>query len=147
MMISSVANVKFIKTKVICRYHTKGVSNHVSSNSDHEIKSYSCSNSSTKIGKIKKKVGKNFLGDKTGQEGDYKSGQEGLQIGATLGISNRGKKITNQGRDFKSGQRDFKSGQRLQIGAKGISNRGRNYKSGQVLQIFGLMKMHNMSKT
>ena len=36
----------------------------------------------------------------------YKSGKEGLQIGAALGIANRG-------RDFKSGQRDFKSGQRL----------------------------------
>ena len=34
---------------------------------------------------------------------DYKSRQEGLQIGAALGISNRG-------RDFKSGQRDFTSG-------------------------------------
>ena len=33
----------------------------------------------------------------------YKFGQEGLQIGAALRISNRGKKITNQGRDFKSG--------------------------------------------
>ena len=31
---------------------------------------------------------------------DYKSGQEELQIGAALGISNRGKKITNGGRDF-----------------------------------------------
>ena len=49
---------------------------------------------------------------------DYKSEQEGLQIGAALGISNRGKKITNCGRDLKSGQRyftnrgkrDFKSG-------------------------------------
>ena len=37
MMMSSVARVKFIKTKVILRYHTKGVSNQVSSNSDHEI--------------------------------------------------------------------------------------------------------------
>ena len=27
---------------------------------------------------------------------DYNSGQEGLQIGAVLGISNRGKKITNR---------------------------------------------------
>ena len=49
---------------------------------------------------------------------DYQSGQEGLQIEAGLGISNRGKKITNRGRDFKSGQRDFKSGQGLQIGAE-----------------------------
>ena len=48
---------------------------------------------------------------------DYKLGQEGLQIGAPLGISNRSKKITNRGKDFKSGQR-------LQIGA-GITNRCR----------------------
>ena len=43
--------------------------------------------------------------------GDYKLGQEGLQIGASLGISNRGKKITSRGRDYKSGQG-------LQIGAE-----------------------------
>ena len=60
---------------------------------------------------------------------DYRSRQEGVQIGAALEISSRGKKITN--RDFKSGQGDFKSGQRLQIGARGISNRGRDYKSVQ----------------
>ena len=70
--------------------------------------------------------------------GDYRSGQEGLQIRAASGILSRGKKITNQGRGFKSGQRDFKSeqrdfksGQRLQIGAGGISNQDRDYKSGQ----------------
>ena len=39
----------------------------------------------------------------------YKSGQERLEIGAVLGILNRG--------------RHFKSGQRLQIGARRISNR------------------------
>ena len=55
---------------------------------------------------------------------DYKSGQEGLQIGAALEISNRGKKSTNRGRDFKSGQR-------LQIGQREISNRDSDYKSGQ----------------
>ena len=43
---------------------------------------------------------------------DYKSGQEGLQIGTALGISNRGKEIT------KRGKRDFKSGQGLQIGSE-----------------------------
>ena len=73
MMMSSVARVKSIKTKVIFRYHTKGVSNQVSSNSDHEIKSFSYSNSITKMGK-KEKVGKHFLGYKTGQEGDCKPG-------------------------------------------------------------------------
>ena len=50
MMMSSLANVKFIKTKVIFRY-TKDVSNHVSSNLDDEIISCSWSNSSTKMGK------------------------------------------------------------------------------------------------
>ena len=49
---------------------------------------------------------------------DYKSGQEGLEIGTTLGIWNRGKKITNWSRDFKSSQSGFKLGQELQIGAE-----------------------------
>ena len=66
---------------------------------------------------------------------DYKSGQEGLQIGVVLGILNWGKKITNRDRDFKLEQRDFKLGQRLQIGARRISNRGRDYKLGLGLQI------------
>ena len=52
---------------------------------------------------------------------DYKSGQEGLQIGAASGISNRSKKISDWGRDYKSGQG------RLPTWA-GISNRGRDYK-------------------
>ena len=47
---------------------------------------------------------------------DCKSGEEGLQTGAALGI-------TNRDRDFKSEQRDLKSGQRLQIGAREITNR------------------------
>ena len=67
MMMSSMATVKFIKTKVTFRYHTKGVSNQVSSNSDHEIKSYSRLNSTTEMGK-NEKVGKNFLGYKTVQQ-------------------------------------------------------------------------------
>ena len=60
---------------------------------------------------------------------DYKSRQEGLQIGATLRISNRDKTITNQGVDCKSAQRDFKSSQRLHIRVRGVSNRGRDCKS------------------
>ena len=47
------SRIKFIKTRVIFRYHTKDISNQVSSNWDHEIKSYSCSNSSTKMWKTK----------------------------------------------------------------------------------------------
>ena len=75
-------------------YHTKGVSNQVSSISDHEIKSYSCSSSCTEMGE-KRKNGKNFSGLQNGairglQIGagfrDYTSRQDGLQIGAALGI-------------------------------------------------------------
>ena len=73
-MMPSVARVKLIKAKAIFRCITKGVSNQVSSYSDHEIKSYSSSNSSTKMG-INEKVGKIFL--------DYKEGNKG--------ITNRGK--------------------------------------------------------
>ena len=58
----------------------------------------------------------------------YKSGEQGLQIGAPLGIS-------NWGRDFISGQRDFKSGQeRLQTGA-GITNQ---YRTPRVKNFIGL---------
>ena len=62
---------------------------------------------------------------------DYKSGQEGLQIGAALVISNRDKKITNwaetsnrckkilnRGKDYKSDKKDFKSVKGLQVGEK-----------------------------
>ena len=67
-MMPSVAKVKFIKTKVIFRYHTKGVSNQVSSNSDNEIKSSSCSNGE------KRKSEKKFSGLENGAI-------RGLQIG------------------------------------------------------------------
>ena len=65
---------------------------------------------------------------------DYKSVQQGLQIKAALGISNRGRKITNRGRDYKSGQEGF------QIGAE-ITNRGRThqnnpYNTTRVLTLF-----------
>ena len=99
MMRSSLATVNFIKIKLIFRYITKGVSNHVSSNSDHKTKSYSCSNSSTKVVKNNKNE-KIFWVKKCGN-----------------------KVIKNRGRDFKLGQRDLKSTQRLQIGARVISNR------------------------
>ena len=46
---------------------------------------------------------------------EYKSGQEGLQIGAILGVSYEGKK------NYKSGRLYFKSGKRLQIGPRGVS--------------------------
>ena len=62
---------------------------------------------------------------------DYQSGQDGLQIGEALRISNWGQKITIRGRDLKLGQRDFKLGQRLQIGARRISNQDRDYDAEQ----------------
>ena len=39
-----------------------------------------------------------------------KSGQDGLKIRAALGISNQGKEISNWGRDYKSGQEGFQIG-------------------------------------
>ena len=91
---SSVAQVKFIKTKVISRHHTKGVSNQVSSNSNYKIKSYSCSNSNTKV--EKKKWEKTVWITKRGNRGNF----YGLQIEAS--------EITIRGsfRNFNSGQKD-----------------------------------------
>ena len=135
MIMSSVARVRFIKSKDIFRYHTKGVSNQASSKSDHKIKSYSCSISITKIGK-NEKVEKIFLVTKRGNKGITNRARfQQLQI--------RARRSTNMGnfRNFKSGQKDYKSGQgfkipakRFQIGAD-ITNWGRDYKSGQGLQI------------
>ena len=93
--------------------------------------SYSRWDSSTKMGK-NEKVEKIFWITKRGHKEITNQGsfcglqimEEGWQIGAALGISNWGKKITNWGRDLKSGQR-------LQIRARGISNRGRDDKSKQ----------------
>ena len=73
-MISSVARIKLSKTKFIFRYHIKGVLNQFSLNSDKKIKSYSRSNSITKMGK-NEKVGKHVLGRKS-----------------VLGIKNQGKR-------------------------------------------------------
>ena len=44
---------------------------------------------------------------------NYRSRQEGVQIGTALEFSSCGKKITNRGWDFKLRQGDFKSAQRL----------------------------------
>ena len=66
MMMSSVAMIKFIKTIFSFRYHTKGVSNQVSSISHNEVKSYSCSRSTIKMGK-NETVENNFLVYKTAQ--------------------------------------------------------------------------------
>ena len=132
-MISSVAKVKLIKTKAIFRYDTKVVSNQVSSNSHHEIKSYSYSNSSTKIAKIEKWE-KFFWVTKRGNKRitnrgkrDYKQGQfkvfqigtKRLQTGA--GISNRDKEISNWGQRLQIGQEGFQVVAGLQIGAEQFS--------------------------
>ena len=50
-------------------YHTKGVSNQVSSISDHEIKSYSCSSSCTEMGEKRKKWEELFWVAKWGNKG------------------------------------------------------------------------------
>ena len=106
MIMSSATRFKFFTNKVIFRYHTKGVSNQVPSNSDLEIKIYSSSNSSSKMGES----GKNFSASQNrairglnmgAGFRDYKSRQERLQIMEILGISNRDKKITNRRSDYK----------------------------------------------
>ena len=56
---------------------------------------------------------------------DYKLGEERLQTGAALEISNLGKN------DYKSGQRFQIGAKRFQIGVKGISNPGRDCSSAQ----------------
>ena len=59
---------------------------------------------------------------------DYKSWLEGLQIGAALGISSWGKKITNRGKESSKRGKDYKSGQEgFQIGAR-IPNWDNDYK-------------------
>ena len=68
----------------------------------------------------KRKSGKQFSGLQNGAIRGLKIGARGiLQIEATLGISNWGKKIKNWGKEISNrGKRDFKSGQGLQIGAE-----------------------------
>ena len=65
----------------------------------------------------KRKSGKTFSGLQNGairglQTGagfrDFKSGNEGLQIGEAFGISNRGKKITNRGKEISKRSTDYK---------------------------------------
>ena len=80
MMMSSVARVKSIKTKVIFRYHTKHVSNQVSSTWNH-------------------KIGDSFKGFKSGK-----------RITNWAGISNQTEEIPNRGRDYKWGQEGFQIG-------------------------------------
>ena len=49
---------------------------------------------------------------------DHKSGQEGLQIGAPYGISNRAKRFQVGAGITNRSKRDYKPGQGLQIGAE-----------------------------
>ena len=125
-MMSSVAKVKFIKTKVISRHHTKGVSNQVSSNSNYKIKSYSCSNSNTKVEKNPKTWEKTVSVTKRGNRGKF------------YGLQTEASEITIRGsfRNLNSGQKDYKSGQGLQIGEKRLQIRPKGiFIMGQGLQI------------
>ena len=121
---SSVARVKFIKTKVIIL----GIIPKASQTKFHQIRI-----TKSKVIHIqipvpkweKTKKWENISGLKNGairglQIGagfrDYKSEQE--QIEAALKISNWSKKITNRGKEISNRGRYYKSGQGLQIGAK-----------------------------
>ena len=97
----------------LARYHTKGVSNQVSSNLHHEIKNYSRSNSSTKMRK-KRKSGEKISGLQNGAIRGLSGQVLGLQIGAK-GITYRDsfRDIKSCQKDYKSGQRNFKSEQGL----------------------------------
>ena len=67
MMMSSFAMIKFIKTIFSFRYHTKGVSNQVSSISHNKVKSYSCSRSTTNGAIRGLQIGAGFRDYKLGQ--------------------------------------------------------------------------------
>ena len=104
--LSSVASVKFIKTKFIFRYRAKGVSIKF-----HQIRITKLNFIDVQIPVPKWKKTKK----------SKKS--SGLQIGAR-GITNRGsfRDFKLWQKDYKSGQRNFKLGQRLQIEVRGITN-------------------------
>ena len=106
MMMSSVVEVKFVKTKVFFRYYTKVF--HVQ----------------IPVSKLEKneKVGKTILSYKTGQKRDFKSGQKDYKAGQKFQIV--AKRFCNRDRYCKSGQEGF------QIRAR-ITNRSRDYKSVQ----------------
>ena len=122
----SVAIVKFIKTKVIFGYHSKNAPNQVSPNSDHKIKSYSCSSSSTKMGKTKKWE-KNFWVTYRTTRGlqiragfrDYKSVQEILKIGGSFrNFKSGAKRLQIEAEITNRCKKDFKSGRGIEIGAE-----------------------------
>ena len=121
---SSMARVKFIKTRVIFRYHTKGVSDQVSSNSDHEIKSYSRSNSITKMVKNEKGQKKSGLQNRAIRR---------LQIETGFRITNRAKRDYKQEQlqGFQVWPKRLQIGAEITIEARRITNRGRDYKSVQ----------------
>ena len=124
MMTSLVARVKFIKIKVVLGIITKP-----SQNKFHHIRI-----TKPKVIHVQVPVPRRFFGLQNGasmglQIGtdfrDYKTGQEGLQIGAALGISNRGKKITIRGKKISNQGRDYKLGQEGFHFRAGIANRCR----------------------
>ena len=117
---SSEAWVKFIKTKVSFRYHTKG-----SQTKFHQIRI-----TKSKVIHVQILVPKWKKTEKLKKiSGLQNEAIRGLQIGAR-GITNRG-----SFRDFKSGQKDYRSGQGFQIRPE-ITNRGKRYfQSEQGLQI------------
>ena len=110
-MMSSVASFKLIKRKFIFRYPTKGISNQVSLNSDRNFNSYSCSNSSTKMGQ-NENVGKKISGLQN-------EAIRGLQIGSCF-------------RDYKLRQRDYKQGQLqgFQLGQKDYKSAQEGFQNG-----------------
>ena len=127
MMMSSQARVKFIKSKVIFRYHTKSVSSFIKVGSLNQ--KLFMFNFHYKKGK-NKKVGKNFWVIKRGNKEIANQGRfQELQIGA--------RRTTNRGRfrDFKLGQGFQIWAKRFQIGADVIIRGKRDFKSMQGLQI------------
>ena len=103
---SSVARVKFIKTKVIVSYHTKCISNQVSSIRITKSKVIHVQ-FLVPIWEKKKKWEKVFWVTKWEIRG-LQIGAKRLQIGAE--ISNRDKEIPNRGEDYESRQEGFQNG-------------------------------------
>ena len=109
MMTQPMASIKFIKAKVIFSYHTKGVSNQVLSNSDHDVKFF-FQIPVSKWEKTKK-------------------------CNSVFWVTKRGNKVmTNLGRVYRlhiGAKRLQIRAKIVQIGTRGISNRSRDYKSVQ----------------
>ena len=109
MMTQPMASVKFIKAKVIFSYHTKGVSNQVLSNSDHEVKFFF--------------------------QIPVPKWEKAKKWNNSFWVTKRGNKVmTNLGRIYwlQIGAKRLQIRAKIvQIGTRGISNRSRDYKSVQ----------------